>query len=346
MKRFLSIILIFAIVLSVGAFAQDSEATLQKLIDEGYLPARADGTLAAEEPVDRLTFAMAISKLLSEIEASSPKAQEEILRKLTVQLQAELARMMSQTKEFEESLARLQAASDLAQDDLVQVTAQSQKLAQEMAATSSKLEALEQNIGNMELSYQTLEQSLQNIEAGSQSLSEEIDAARDDFQRELLENKSQLALIQGQIAQTKEISEATFQRQGELLSELEERALTLRQRTQELVSLTAALEQRSTQLDGKLESTNLALHESVNKLELDLNTTIAQLRYTERKLELEKAENAARVDKLDEALSALTENFDAQQRELDRYQAQNKRWGKLGVAFGAVAIPFFLLLIY
>lgn len=342
MKRFLFLFLILVTAFST-VLAQD---ILEKMIDEGYLPANADGSLGSQEPVDRLTFANALAKVLQEIEKSSPKGQEELLRKLTVELQAELARMMTQTRQFEESLERLKATSDNAQDELVQVTAESQKLSADLAATYSKLTTVEQNLKSMELGYQTIQESLQAVEVSSKNLSGEIEAARVDFQRGLVENQSQLSLIQGQISQAKEISEATFQRQGELLGELEERALSLRQQSQELASLVAALEQRSTQLGGQLENTEAALYENVNKLQLDLSTTIAQLRYTGQKLDLEKQATAQKMADLNKTLQALQAEMDAQQKELAAYKEQNKKWGKLGVAFSAVAIPLFLLLFY
>ncbi len=331
MKRFLVLLLIISMLVPV-ALAQDSQATLRQIIDEGYLPAHADGSLGEEEPVDRFTFANTIARLLQAIEQTSPQAQEELLRNLTVQLQAELARMLVQTKQFEESLARLQAASHLAQDDLVEVTAQSQKLTQDFQDTYQKLEGLEANLTAMEQS--------------SQNLSGEIASAREQFQKELLENKGQLAQIEGQIAKAQEISEATFQRQGEMLSELEERANTLRVQSQELASLTQALEKRSEQLGGQLDLTAAALHENVNKLQLDLSTTMAQLRYTDQKLDLEKKATAKSFDELTVNLKTLEQELLSQRGELAGYQEQSRRRGKLGLAFSAVAVPLLLLFLY
>ena len=106
------------------------------------------------------------------------------------------------------------------------------------------------------------------------------------------------------------------------------------------------MEQRSTQLGGQLENTEAALYENVNKLQLDLSTTIAQLRYTGQKLDLEKQATAQKMADLNKTLQALQAEMDAQQKELAAYKEQNKKWGKLGVAFSAVAIPLFLLLFY
>ena len=79
------------------------------------------------------------------------------------------------------------------------------------------------------------------------------------------------------------ITEATFQRQGELLSELEERADALRRQAQELEGFIRAVEERSKQLGGQLETTEAALYQNVNQLQLDLASISSTLRSTEKK---------------------------------------------------------------
>ncbi len=306
MRRALQIILILAAVFSAPALA-DSEADLQRMIDAGYLPANADGKLAGEEPVDRRTLAHAIAMLLAEISENAPEVKEELLRNLTVQLQAELATLSAKTKEVEESLSRLEEASSIAKDELVNTTAQSQKLSADLQASQSKLEGLAQKLADMEQVYKTL---------------------------------------QGEIEGAKQTSEAAFKRQGDLLSELETRASTLRRETGELADLVHAVEQRSVQLGGQLETTEAALYENVNKLQLDLASNTLLLRATEDKLQLTQEQTSQQLASLREELAASQAKIAAQKSDFVAYQNQSNRWSKLALSVGAVIVPVLLLMIY
>ena len=119
--------------------------------------------LAENEPVDRKTFTQTqLQSSLLEIQANTPEAKEELLRNL-VQLQGEVAKMVSQAKQFQESLERLEGASAIAQDELVAITAQSQKLAAEITETYQKLEELEQNIAAIDSSYGAFQPASRNL---------------------------------------------------------------------------------------------------------------------------------------------------------------------------------------
>ena len=336
-------ILCFSICVSISA---NPNANLEKLIDAGYLPAMADGDLAENEPVDRKTFANAIAKLLAEIQANTPEAKEELLRNLTVQLQGEVAKMVSQAKQFQESLERLEGASAIAQDELVAITAQSQKLAAEITETYQKLEELEQNIAAIDSSYGAFQASLKELELNSQNLAGEIEASRAEFQKELAANQSQLELVQEQISQAMKITEATFQRQGELLSELEERADALRRQAQELEGFIRAVEERSKQIGGQLETTEAALYQNVNQLQLDLASISSTLRSTEKKIQEQEEETKLQLKRLEEDLKIFQAKIESQQNQLAMQRAQNEKMNKLALAFGAVAVPLLLLLVY
>ncbi|HBL69091.1 MAG TPA: hypothetical protein DDZ70_10385, partial [Firmicutes bacterium] len=123
MKR-LSIALILALTLAVSTAAVASAAdpqiadvqsnhwayqAVKKLVSEGYLGLYADNTFRGNQPVDRFTLAVVVSRLLGDSVAGSISMNQEdadLMRRLTGEFRQELVALSLRTKNLEEALAQ------------------------------------------------------------------------------------------------------------------------------------------------------------------------------------------------------------------------------------------------
>ena len=120
----------------------------------------------------------------------------------------------------------------------------------------------------------------------------------------------------------------------------------MRRQAQELEGFIRAVEERSKQLGGQLETTEAALYQNVNQLQLDLASISSTLRSTEKKIQEQEEETKLQLKRLEEDLKIFQAKIESQQNQLAMQRAQNEKMNKLALAFGAVAVPLLLLLVY
>ncbi len=209
MKR-LSIALILALTLAVSTAAVASAAdpqiadvqsnhwayqAVKKLVSEGYLGLYADNTFRGNQPVDRFTLAVVVSRLLGDSVAGSISMNQEdadLMRRLTGEFRQELVALSLRTKNLEEALAQYERDRTAMGADMAAWKTETGQVRDEMAKSLQEIIALKNRVTEAEQKLTGMETDLSALENSVAALTEDSAAADEKHDAEIAQLNSEL----------------------------------------------------------------------------------------------------------------------------------------------------------
>lgn len=134
---------------------------VKTMIDKGYLQLYQDQSFRGDQPVDRYTLAVVISKILNEIAAGrvgSSKEDVELLRKLTNEYWSELVEMNIKGNQSSKRMESLSKQDLILKEDLTQTMVLVQKLNGEQALLQKEVRQILNELETVSLRVKQLEE--------------------------------------------------------------------------------------------------------------------------------------------------------------------------------------------
>lgn len=159
--------------------------TMKGLIGKGYLSSYGDGTLGAGKAVTRLDFAVAVDKLLKEIEGGKVQALREDLssvRKLINEFRNEMVDSQSKLKDLDDKISYLDKQRVVLHEDFARMTVGMRASQKEMADLKEELDRTKVNLAAANTDLATLRKDL-NAANDSINASKEMEARLQKSQR-------------------------------------------------------------------------------------------------------------------------------------------------------------------
>ncbi len=143
-RKYLLLVLLMLFIIPTAAMAAGADEispdhwaykTMQNLISKGYLSSYQGGVLGSGKPVTRMEFALAVDKLLKEIEGGKVQALREDLdgvRKLINEFRNEMVDAQDKMKALDEKIANLEKQRVVLNEDFARMTAGMRALQKEL----------------------------------------------------------------------------------------------------------------------------------------------------------------------------------------------------------------------
>lgn len=142
---------------------------VKKLVAAGYLGLYPDNTFRGDQPVDRYTLAVVVSRLLGDAvsgKTSMTKEDSDLLRKLTGEFRQELVALSMRTKSLEEALAQYERDRAALGADVAALRTESQQIKDELAAVTREILQLKERVASLEKRVDRQEQSIADLQQG------------------------------------------------------------------------------------------------------------------------------------------------------------------------------------
>ncbi len=140
------------------------------LIDKGYLQLYQDQTFQGSRPVDRLTFAVVIAKILDAVasgQVTSNKEDMGLITKITNEYRSDLVDAVRKVDVFNKSVAELQKKDQILAEDLTKNLDEYQQQATQMiadiVALSERIVKLENENIKLKAEVELLQANVDNI---------------------------------------------------------------------------------------------------------------------------------------------------------------------------------------
>jgi len=300
------------------------------LVNRGFLATFEDGSFQGTNPVDRYTLAVALARILDEIEAGrviGSSSDADLLRDLTNEFRKELVQYYADKKLIEESLAETKKQNLTIEDRVNNVVAAQGELIETVARLKADImqEAM-QTAENLNKHEELLKKHETNIEANQERI-KELQTALIRLEESLRLQQSDLSKLQNWSAEKDGVVALMDSQIRESLVELAKKIDTLDQKHQqelkdvraEIDELLAAIakadgemlrnqEQLRSQLDT-LAQRNVQLEKDIQSLAVRIN---AQAQANEAAI----AELQAQVDYLSTQIGISEEELAALNKKI------------------------------
>lgn len=144
---------------------------VKKLVSQGYLGLYPDNTFRGDQPVDRYTLAVLVSRLLADAVSGKTalgKEDADLLRRLTGEFRQELASLSVRTTTLEEAIKQYERDRTAMSADMAVWHSETMKAREELAAAAREIIALKERVAALEKRVGTLSDEFkQNSEKDS-----------------------------------------------------------------------------------------------------------------------------------------------------------------------------------
>lgn len=148
---------------------------VKKLVSSGYLGLYPDNTFRGDQPVDRYTLAVVVSRLLGDTvsgKTTMTKEDSDLLRKLTGEFRQELVAISMRTKALEEALAQHERDRAALGADVAALRSEAQQIRDELAAIAREILQLKEKVANLEKRVDQQNQSIADLQEGQSTADE------------------------------------------------------------------------------------------------------------------------------------------------------------------------------
>lgn len=142
---------------------------VKKLVASGYLGLYPDNTFRGDQPVDRYTLAVVVSRLLGDAvsgKTAMTKEDSDLLRKLTGEFRQELVAISMRTKSLEDALAQYERERAALGADVAALRTESQQIKDELAAVAREILQLKERVASLEKRVDQQSQSISDLQQG------------------------------------------------------------------------------------------------------------------------------------------------------------------------------------
>lgn len=143
------------------------------LVEKGYLGLYDDGTFQGNKPVDRYTLAVALAKILAQVESGSVTPSEEdlkTLRNLSTEFRTELAELAKQVENLDARVLALEKQLNVTRDDLAKASARADVMEQQFKdAVAAQQQGSELQIQTLETNLKVLQEEFVSYRASSEA---------------------------------------------------------------------------------------------------------------------------------------------------------------------------------
>ena len=172
MRKYLLLLLLVLFVIPTAAMAAGPDEigpdhwaykTMKTLIGKGYLSSYEDGTLGSGKPVTRMDFALAVDKMLKEIEGGKVQALREDLdgvRKLINEFRNEMVDAQGKVKSLDEKIANLEKQRVVLNEDFSRMTVGMRGLQKELDGTKVELAKTKTDLASANMEVSALKKDL------------------------------------------------------------------------------------------------------------------------------------------------------------------------------------------
>lgn len=168
---------------------------VKKLVSQGYLGLYPDNTFRGDQPVDRYTLAVLVSRLLTDAvsgKTTMGKDDADLLRRLTGEFRQELAALSVRTTDLEEAVKKFERDRTAMSADMAAWHADTMKVREELAAAAREIIALKERVT-------ALEKRVDQAELDSQENSTAIEQTRQDLEERLKAEADRTAKLEKQV---------------------------------------------------------------------------------------------------------------------------------------------------
>lgn len=126
---------------------------VKQLVDKGYLQLYQDQTFHGDQPVDRYTLAIVVSRILGEIASGATGTSKDdvaVLRNLTNELRQELVKVIAESDTYSKKADELKRSGKVLNEDIIVLTYEQQELQKEVQQMLRDLKALSERVSSLE----------------------------------------------------------------------------------------------------------------------------------------------------------------------------------------------------
>lgn len=179
---------------------------VKKLVSEGYLGLYADNTFRGNQPVDRFTLAVVVSRLLGDTVAGKISMNQEdadLLRKLTGEFRQELVALSLRTKDLEEALEKYERDRTAMGADMAVWKAETGEVRDELAKVLKEIIELKNRVAAVEEKLAEIESDVAALENAVAELEESSAAADEKYDAEIAKLNSELEVAKAEAEEAK-----------------------------------------------------------------------------------------------------------------------------------------------
>lgn len=280
-------------------------AAVQRLINEGYLTLEDNQMFRGDRPVDRYTFAVAVARVLDQVEETGgtlPRETQELLTRLATEFQEELVAWHAAREELERRTAALSADVEA------------------LTAAGGALDSILARVRELE---EATAQRGQDVAA----LARELEQLREDLGLQTGTLDQRLAEFQNQIEGDLGVQGINLgQSLADLAARLQETSDRLAQQTERATELQRQLEQQRQEMTGADAQLLAEIRELANRLDVLQSTPGTVAGVQTRQIQLERQ------------LASLQRDFDAYRLRAEEETRSLRTTSMVGAAAALVAI--------
>jgi len=301
-------------------------AAVQRLINEGYLTLEDNQMFRGDRPVDRYTFAVAVARVLDQVEETGgtlPRETQELLTRLATEFQEELVAWHAAREELERRTAALSA-------DVEALTAAGGALDSILARVRELEEATAQRGQDVAALARELEQLREDLGLQTGTLDQRLAEFQNQIEGDLGVQGINIGQSLADLASRLQATSEALNQQAQLTAELEGQVAALQtslaQERAEREALQARLEQQRQEMMGADSQLFAEIRDLANRLDVLQSTPGTVAGVQTRQLQLERQ------------LASLQRDFDAYRLQSEEATRSLRTTSIVGVAAGLVAI--------